>query len=211
VNDLTLDRELVRAMRSGSEQAFNRFFRDYAPRVFRFVLPRVDRDAALAEDLCQEVLLRAMRHIDGWRGEASLFTWLCQMARNVVTDHWRRANRREGNEVLIEDHPSIAAALDSIEGDASAGPEQQQTRSELLRLVQVALDRLPGNYATALELKYVDGCSVAEIATRLDLNGIATQSLLARARGAFRDAFTTLTGGQLHDALPFGLGGGSDD
>ena len=47
--------------------------------------------------------------------------------------------------------------------------------------MQVALDRLPGNYATALELKYVDGCSVAEIATRLDLNGIATQSLLARA------------------------------
>jgi RNA polymerase sigma-70 factor (ECF subfamily) len=208
---MTLDRELVRAMSSGSEKAFDQFFRDYAPRVFRFILPRVDRDGPLAEELCQEVLLRAMQRIDGWRGEASLFTWLCQMARNEVTDHWRRRQRREGNEVLIEDHPSIAAALESIEGDAAAGPDQQQSRSELLRLVEVALDRLPGNYASALEWKYVDGFSVAEIATRLDLNAIATQSLLARARTAFRDAFTTLTGGRLADALPFGLARDSDE
>ena len=205
MNELPADRDLVRAMSNGDEAAFDRFFRDYAPRVFRFVLPRLGGSVPDSEEVCQEVLSRAMRQIAGWRGEASLLTWLFQIARNEVTDHWRRKARRDSVEVLAEDDPSIAAALESIEGDVTHGPEQQNTRAELLRLVQVALDRLPANYGNALEWKYIDGLSVMEIGERLTLNPIATQSLLARARTAFRDAFMALTGRNSDDVLPFTL------
>jgi RNA polymerase sigma-70 factor (ECF subfamily) len=136
-----------------------------------------------------------MQRIDSWRGEAALFTWLCQMARNQLTDHWRRMARQEQVEVLTEDDPKIAAALATIEANVREQPDRASARAELLRLVQVALDRLPTNYGNALEWKYIDGFSVAEIAERLQINPVATQSLLARARLAFRDIFGTLASG----------------
>ena len=202
---MTADRELVRAMCAGDEQAFDRFFRDYSPRLYRFVLPRLRRDEQAAEEVCQEVLGRAMRRIDSWRGEASLFTWLCQMARNEVSDYCRKRQRQEQMEVFVEDDPAVAAALESIEAEAQDRPEQRSSRAEVMRLVQVALDRLPTNYGNALEWKYIDGYSVAEIATRLGQNVISTQSLLARARLAFKDAFSSLSGNSLQDLLPFAL------
>lgn len=202
---MAADRDLVRAMCAGDEQAFDRFFRDYSPRVYRFVLSRVRRDEQAAEEVCQEVLSRAMRRIDSWRGEASLFTWLCQMARNEVSDYWRKRQRLGQVEVFVEDDPAIAAALESIEAEPQDRPDQQSSRAELMRLVQVALDRLPTNYANALEWKYIDGYSVGEIAARLEQNVIATQSLLARARPAFKDAFSSLSGNALRDLLPFAL------
>ena len=200
---MAAEQDLVKAMCAGNERAFERFFEDYASRLYRFVLPRVRGNESAAEEVCQSAMSRAMRRIDSWRGEASLFTWLCQIGRNEVIDYWRRRDLQDRAEVLVEDDPSIAAALESIEADATQLPEQQSSREELLRLVQVALDRLPASYGNALEWKYIDGHSVAEIAERLGQSLIATQSMLARARISFRDAFSTLTGGSLPDLVPF--------
>jgi DNA-directed RNA polymerase specialized sigma24 family protein len=58
--------------------------------------------------------------------------------------------------------------------------------------VHLVLDALPAHYANALEWKYLEELSVAEIAGRLGLGEKAAESLLTRARAAFRDAFTTL-------------------
>jgi DNA-directed RNA polymerase specialized sigma24 family protein len=66
-------------------------------------------------------------------------------------------------------------------------------RKELSQLVQVALDALPFHYSSALEWKYIEGLSVKEIASRLELGLKAAESLLTRARQAFRDSFLTLT------------------
>ena len=74
-----------------------------------------------------------------------------------------------------------------------AGPESALHRKELARLVQVTLDALPRAYGDALEWKYLEGLSVSEIALRLNLGLKAAESLLTRARQAFRDGFTTLT------------------
>ncbi len=195
--------ELVRELIAGREGAFDRFYLEFAPRLYRFILPRLNGDQMTAEEICQEVLINAMRKIETWRGEAALFTWLCQMARNELTDHWRRRQRRAQMEVLIEDEPSIAAALESIEGAEVERPDRMHERSELIRLVMVALDRMPSRYGQALEWKYIDGDSVQDIASRMGQTAIATQSLLARARTAFRDALTTLTGRELRDLVPF--------
>jgi len=88
---------------------------------------------------------------------------------------------------LVEDLPEVRAALDSLDA---------LQKKETARLVQVVLDRLPGHYGDALEWKYIEGLSVAEIASRLGVATKATESLLARARVAFRDAFSALQGVQ---------------
>ena len=193
MNVASPDRQLVRAMLDGDERAFEEFYASFTPRLYRFLLKRVAGDVTLAEEICHEVLTKAMGALSRYRAEATLFTWLCQIARNALTDHWRKQNRRDVVEVFVEDDPTIAAALESLEMEG-VGPEGQQLQSELAQFVEVALDRLPPAYGNVLEWKYVDGLSVAEIATRMDTGVIAVQSMLARARSAFRDAFTTLVG-----------------
>jgi RNA polymerase sigma-70 factor (ECF subfamily) len=187
LHDHPVDRELVRALLYGQRQSFDRFFADYFPRLFRFVLPRVDRDPAAAEDLCQHVLSRAIRSLATYRGEASLFTWICQIARNELSRYWERRKYEESNILHIEDDSDMRAMLESVAAPESEQPEAQRLRSEVARLIHVALDHLPRNYADALELKYIDGLSVQEIAERLTQTVTATQSVLARARVALRD------------------------
>jgi len=202
--DLPSDPDLIGRMRAGDERAFDRFFSIYLPRLYRFVLPRVRRSEQVAEDVCQAVLSRAVQRIDHYRGEASLFTWLCQMARNEIADLWRKDKRRGRVEVLAEDDPHVAATLESLEGDPAWRPDVQQSRRDASRLVQVALDNLPPAYSSALEWKYIDGFSVAEIAGKLGQNLIATQSMLARARHAFREAFEAVAGPEAAKDLRFG-------
>ena len=79
-------------------------------------------------------------------------------------------------------------------------PEAALRRNETSRLVQLVLDRLPGHYGDALEWKYIDGLSVAEIAERLNVGAKAAESMLTRARTAFRDAFTAAHGGRWSEA-----------
>jgi RNA polymerase sigma-70 factor (ECF subfamily) len=197
MKDESADQRLVQRMRAGDERAFDEYFRGFLPRLYRFVLPRVGRDPQAAEEVCQEVMARSMRRIDSYRGEASLFTWLCQMGRNAVSDYWRQRKRRDEVEIFVEDDLEIAAALESLEIDPALRPDGVRNREDLLRLVEVALDRLPGAYGDALEWKYIDGLSVAEISTRLGQSALATQSMLARARSAFREAFRVMAGSEL--------------
>ncbi len=74
-------------------------------------------------------------------------------------------------------------------------------RAELGRLVHAVLDRLPGRYGDALEWKYVEGRSVEEISERLGIGQTAAQSLLARARVAFREGVEAVFGASADDVL----------
>ena len=148
VND---DRLLVQRMLAGEERAFVAFFETYFPRVYRFALPRLDRNADTAKDVVQATLIKAMRKLGDFRGEAALFTWLCQICRREISDH--------------------------------------------------VLDRLPGRYGEALEWKYVEGRSVEEIGDLLGIGHTAAQSLLARARVAFRDGLEAVFGASAADVL----------
>ena len=100
--------------------------------------------------------------------------------------------------------PEVLGALDSLWSVVGDGPEDSLCRKEVTRLVQVALDRLPPRYASALEWKYLEGLSVREIAEKLEVSAKAAESVLTRARIAFRDAFVSLTdGSRLHGATVF--------
>ena len=198
---MTDERELVRRMLDGEEPAFTEFFSTYFPRVFRFALPRLRRDEDAAKDVVQATLIKAMRGLDGWRGEAALFTWLCQICRREIADHVRSARRRSDRVVLIEDSEEVQAALEAIEAPAGDDPLRRCTGDEVGRLVHAVLDRLPGRYGEALEWKYVEGRSVEEIGDRLGIGHTAAQSLLARARVAFRDGLESVFGASAADVL----------
>lgn len=181
------DRFLVARLLRGDEEAFTEFFdRSFAP-LYRFALPRV-ADADAAEEVVQATLCRAVRKLGSYRGEAALLTWLTTICRREIATYFEQRKKVPPMTDLSDDLPEVRAALESL------GAESTLQRRELARIVQVVLDRLPGHYGDALEWKYIDGFSVAEIAERLSLAPKAAESLLTRARAAFRDAFRAAYG-----------------
>jgi RNA polymerase sigma-70 factor (ECF subfamily) len=188
----TEDRELVRRMLAGQEEAFGLFFEGHFARLYRFALARLGRDDDAAEDIVQSTLCKAIKELATYRGEAALFTWLCTFCRHEISAYYRRRGRLRP-ERLIEDSPEIRSALESLAAaDPSAEGEIQ--REQIARLVQVALDSLPASYGDALEWKYIQGMSVRQVAERMEIGLKAAESLLTRAREAFRETFTVLLG-----------------
>ena len=189
------DIKLVGRLLSQEQAAFREFFDDYFPRLFRFALRRIDDDQEAARDIVQAALTRAVRRLETYRGEASLFTWLCQITRRELSDYVTRVKREQTyvhRLVELEEDPHNRAVLESIPADAAAEPEAVAHREDLAARVHAALDYLPSRYAKVLELKYLEDLSVEAIAVRLGVSVIAVQSLLARARQAFRDVGSTL-------------------
>lgn len=198
---MTESTELVQRMLAGNEQAFTVFFDDYFPRVYRFALPRLNRDSNAATEVVQATLVKAMRNLGKFRGESSLFTWVCQICRNEVVDHLRRESRHSSNVILMEDSPEVRAAVEAIAAPELNEPIQQYSQQEVRQLVRVVLDRLPPRYGDVLEMKYVEGRSVDEIGQALGIGVTAAQSLLARARIAFRDAIEAVFGAAAQDVM----------
>jgi|SRR5262245_20791172 len=183
------DRALVKEMLAGREAAFAEFFDMYFPRLFRFALRRLsDEDGA--EDVVQATLIAAVRGMRTWRGDATLFTWLCALCRREAIAYNRRAGRTTAISAS-DDDPALRAQLESLASNLD-NPERQLERRDLAALVHLTLDYLPERYGDLLEWKYVEGLSVAEIAARLKSTPKSIESMLSRARQAFRDGFTTL-------------------
>ena len=187
--DNVSEREMVRRMLGRDEAAFDEFFADYFPRLFRFAVLRV-RDQDAAEDIVQDSLIAAVRNLRSWRGEATLFTWLCTICRREISA-WEKRTSRRVIVPIADDDPGLRAALESI-GAAADAPDAGLARADTGRIVQLALDHLPPRYSRALEWKYLEELSVDDIAGRLQCTPKAAESLLTRARDAFRDAFAAV-------------------
>lgn len=188
------DRSLVERMLRGDERAFDTFVEEYYPRLYRFAHSRLGSDRDAAQDVVQSTFEKVIPKLSYYRGEAALFSWLCSFCRYEISAHWKGRRRRQPEVDLPEDAPMVRAALDSL-AMAEENVEARAGRRELARLVRVALDHLPLSYGNALEWKYLDGLSVRDIAERMGLSPKAAESLLTRARRAFRDGFAELTGG----------------
>lgn len=189
------DKKLVKKLLAGEERAFDQFFDENFARLYRFALSRLSDDPDAAREVAQISLTRAIRKLHTYRAESALFTWLCAICRNETSDWLAKQGRYRQHIVLTEDFPDIRAAVDSLKAPEQMSPERHYRRVELLRLIQVALDRLPARYGDVLEWKYIEGHSTREIAERLDIGAEAAQSLLARAKRAFADVYSSLTNG----------------
>jgi RNA polymerase sigma-70 factor (ECF subfamily) len=185
----------------GDEAAFRTFFATYFPRVYRFALPRLGGDAEAGKEVVQATLTKAVRNLAGFRGEAALFSWLCQICRRQIVDYLRANRRYSENVVLIDDSPELRAALEAIEAPSNDEPLHGYGNAQTRRLVQSVLDRLPSRYGDVLEWKYIEGRSVEEIGEFLGIGHTAAQSMLARARVAFREALETVFGSTAEDVL----------
>jgi RNA polymerase sigma-70 factor, ECF subfamily len=178
----------------GDESALRRLTGEMLPALYRFCLYRVGRNQHLCEEVVQETLLRALRDLARYepeRSDGNLFPWLTGLARNEIQRVLGREKAAASLQSLWErmdrDLLAVFARLES-EPVSDATLEREETRE----LVNAAMAQLPPHYRQALESKYVSGESVRTIAQRWRMTEKATESLLTRAREAFRSAILAL-------------------
>jgi RNA polymerase sigma-70 factor (ECF subfamily) len=186
------DTRLVRRLLNRDEAAFEEFFEAIYPALYRFALARLDGRREAAEDVAQTTLYRAIGKLKTYRGEASLLTWLCTFCRHEIYAY-AKAHRHVEQIVPIDDAPEIQAALESLHAIDSTNPHVTLDRQQQASLIQRVLDQLPAHYGSVLEWKYIEELPVQQIAARLGIRLPAAESLLARARRAFRDALLSVS------------------
>ena len=182
------DMLLVKRVLAQERTGFDEFFEAYFARLTRFCAARMS-DTSAVEDIVQETMVKVIRNLHTYRGEAMLFSWMCQICRNEINTWYKKYGRKQEALVSIDDDPAVRAALESFGMELQRGLDYDIALKDL---IQLTLDYLPDNYGKALEWKYMEGSSVQEIADRLGMRHLATQSMLARARKAFRACFLDL-------------------
>jgi RNA polymerase sigma-70 factor, ECF subfamily len=187
------DRALIMRMRAGDQRAFDEFFNASAPRLLAFLARRSGMDSASIEDIVQNSLIKAIRNLDKYRGEAALFTWLTEICRHELADVSRKSARRPAHMSLEEPYADSYMETHQLQASQAAEPLWQVDTASQRSAVMKVLQRLPAHYAIALEAKYGDGMSVEDIARQLGLTRVAAQSLLARAREEFRERWLEFT------------------
>jgi RNA polymerase sigma-70 factor, ECF subfamily len=171
---------LLARAQAGDVAAFERLSSAYADRLFMLLL-RLLGDRAEAEDVAQEVMLRAWQGITRFRGQSSYFTWLYRIAVN-------EANRALDKRAR---HPAgVALSADELQLPTSAAldPSRQAENSELRRALVRALADLPPPLRTALVLRDVEGLSTQEAAEIAGVGEAAFKSRLHQARMRVRAA-----------------------
>jgi RNA polymerase sigma-70 factor (ECF subfamily) len=170
------ERGLREAVLAGDARAWQTWYDESFAALDAYVLWRCGGLRDLADEIVQDSWLVAVRRVGHFDPEQAAFaSWLRGIAANVVRNHWR--GRRMSRPLV----PQIA--------DVRAGDELRQR--ELCERIARALAELPERYETVLRAKYLDQKSVAEIAAEVLESPKAIESLLTRARNAFRTAFGT--------------------
>lgn len=200
------DRSLVRRMLAGDERAFDEFADEYTKALFRFAMSRLDGDRELALDVAQTALCKALAKIETYRGDATLFTWLCSVCRNEIFTHFR-SRKSAPEETPLDDNVTPIASWEQ----GRVLPDQALLRGETAAAVHIVLDLLPGHYAEALEWKYLDRLSVKEIGRRLEVGTKAAESILTRARKAFREGYQRVVGESVSPGLSGSDASGGDE
>ena len=183
------DADVVALARKGREQAFRELIRRYERPVFSLIF-RMVRDRETAEDLAQDTFIKVLNHIDRYRPEFKLSSWLFKIANNVAIDHLRK---RQVDTISIDGSPHAATAAE-IEATAFDVVARQETALEELEArelggaIERAIATLRPEYRSCILLRHVEGRSYEEIAATLDLPLGTVKTYIHRARHQLREA-----------------------
>lgn len=169
------EQELIRRARAGDKHAFAGLVDAHADRVLG-ALRRFGLDAGDAEEVAQEVFLRAWHGLAGFEDRAQLSTWLYRIAFNEAH---RRLSRRAPA-------PSHEADAESLSAAAHLGPEAQALDREFEEVLSRALAELPAGPRAAVILRDIEGLSSAQAAAAAGVGEAAFKSRLHRGRMLLR-------------------------
>jgi RNA polymerase sigma factor (sigma-70 family) len=192
------DADLVAAVRTGDDRAFEELYRRYFPRISAFVC-RMLHDAAGCEDVAQEAFLSALRRMRANDAEINFKPWIYQIARNAAIDAHRR--RSHAVEVSMDADDGLRASDRTRLVGLDGGPDAALITKERLDHLQGAFDELSDVHTRVLVMRELEGMSYREIGKRLHLTRPAVESALFRARRRLETEYTELAEGRRCEAM----------
>jgi RNA polymerase sigma-70 factor (ECF subfamily) len=172
------DEALMARIARGDEPAFRALAARHLPAMLGLAR-RILGNAADAEDVAQEAMLRVWTHAPRWRPLAAFRTWLTRVVVNLCLDRKRRA-------------PWVALEAAGEIVDPALGASEKAERDEREQMVAAAIARLPARQRAAIVLTYGDGMSNAQVAEILDTSVSAVETLLVRGKQNLRRALDSV-------------------
>jgi len=195
------DLDMVAAAAARDGDALRSIMKTHNQRLYRLARAIV-RDNAEAEDIVQEAYVRAFTHLDGFRGDSTLATWLSRIVINEALGRLRKT-RRAGRVVVADDPRSQADIIPFPLNASTEDPERAMAQRQILQLVERATDSLPDLYRTVFVARVIEGLSIEETATLLAIRPETVKTRLHRARSLVRKELDAQIGPVLLDAFPF--------
>jgi RNA polymerase sigma-70 factor, ECF subfamily len=197
------DPDLVARARTGDETAVRVLVQRYNRRLFRSARAVVRNDAE-AEDVVQAAYVQAFTHLDMFRGEARLSTWLTRIALNEALGRVRRRRTVVGlEEIELTEGTRHGEILQFPNSLTVADPEAEFARGEVRRLLESAVDGLPDDFRLIFVLRDIEGLTTREAASHLGINTATAKTRLHRARGLMRLAIEKQLAGSFASVFPF--------
>jgi RNA polymerase sigma-70 factor (ECF subfamily) len=163
----------------GKKGSATKFYKDYAPKIRRYLMAKLPE--AEVEEILQDTFLSAFDSLSLYRGESSVSTWIVAIARHEVADFYRKKYVR----VAVE---KTSPLFDNMVSDILS-PEFEWEKKKMEKRFFSTYRVLSKQYQDVLSYKYELSMSVREIAVRMEMSFKATESLLFRARVAFREEY----------------------
>ena len=193
--------DLVRRAQGRDEAALRAIMQANNRRLYRLARGILRSDSE-AEDVVQETYVRAFTHLDGFRGESGLSTWLSRIAINEAL------GRVRGRKPQVEWGALPEAALEAqiIQfplSSAAGDPEKSMAQREIQRVVERAIDELPDVFRMVFIARVMEGMNVEETAELLGIKPETVKTRLHRARTMLRENVEKKIGPVVMEAFPF--------
>jgi RNA polymerase sigma-70 factor (ECF subfamily) len=190
------DDEVIRHVLDGNTAMFELLMRRYNERIYRAARSIV-RDEHEAEDVMQQAYVNAFTHLRQFNGSARFSTWLTRIAINEALARVRRQDKYEA----LDDEVSNVEPF--MFRNPTENPEREAFAQELRRLLEWAIDTLPGGTREVFVLREVEGLTTAEVAECLGVSEDVVKTRLSRGRAALRRVLMERTGATAPEAFRF--------
>jgi len=175
------EKELITKIIAQDKKAIKYFYQKHYACLLNFVLRKIDKQED-AEEIVQDVLMDALDSMPFFKGNSSLFSWVCGIAKHNMADFYRKQKIKR---IVFSKLPWLKKIADE-----ALSPEFAYEKKQLQKRFFKVLSALPEGFSQILRLKYIDSLSVSEIAENLEISYKAAESKLFRARVAFREEYT---------------------
>lgn len=182
MGDSGADTELVARVQRGDKRAFDALVLKYQHRIVKLVT-RYVRDPSDALDVAQDAFIKAYRALPNFRGDSAFYTWLYRIAINTAKNHLVTLSRRP-QELASDrsDGEDDYDLEDTLQDDST--PEHLLLTEEIKQTILDAIEELPEDLRTAINLREVEGLSYEDIAQAMDCPIGTVRSRIFRAREA---------------------------
>jgi RNA polymerase sigma-70 factor (ECF subfamily) len=173
------DIDLLKRIKSGDQKSFTILYHRYSDLLFAYISHNLNKNDEIVSDIWQETWVIAVEKINNFHYKSTVFTWLCAIAKNKISDYYRQ-NKKQGQ---IQDIEKKYLDIDYEEIEVEL--IDSETKADVITI----LADLTDDYRYMLTAKYIENLSIEEIASAIGKTYKATESMLTRAREAFRIKF----------------------